>query len=308
MVAFSAYPPLEGLFDLAHREGVDIRPTLLRVLTDLYVQKPTHSEAEETQYIELASHLIETVDAPTRAVVHERLMNYSAAPAALLERLATLNQVAGPPIAPASSEVEDVDGNDSTSIMHAGSEGLTESFFAASPEERRFILINLDAFVPAAESAALTASPAIIQEIETAALDHNVGRLARALEHALGIDHGLAERVVNDPSGEPIVVAARALGIPADALQRILLFINPHVGQSVKRVFSLASLFEEITPAAAKEMVSIWRGARDKRRAHHEPTLWHREQRELRSHAHAARPADTRKEPNDLRSALGVDH
>ena len=46
-----AYTPLDGLVDLACRDGVDIRPTLLRVLTDLYVQRPTHSADEETQYV-----------------------------------------------------------------------------------------------------------------------------------------------------------------------------------------------------------------------------------------------------------------
>ena len=54
--------PLDGLVDLACRDGVDVRPTLLRVLTDLYVQKPTHSADEETQYVELALGLIDTVD------------------------------------------------------------------------------------------------------------------------------------------------------------------------------------------------------------------------------------------------------
>ncbi len=69
MTKSSAYPPLDGLVDLACRDGVDIRPTLLRVLTDLYVQKPTHSADEETQYVELALGLIEAVDTPTRAAV-----------------------------------------------------------------------------------------------------------------------------------------------------------------------------------------------------------------------------------------------
>ena len=54
MAKSSAYPPLDSLVDLACRDGVDIRPTLLRVLTDLYVQKPAHSAEEETQYVELA--------------------------------------------------------------------------------------------------------------------------------------------------------------------------------------------------------------------------------------------------------------
>ncbi len=65
----SAYPPLDGLVDLACRDGVDIRPTLLRVLTDLYVQKTTHSADEEIQYVELALGLIDAVDAPTCAAV-----------------------------------------------------------------------------------------------------------------------------------------------------------------------------------------------------------------------------------------------
>ena len=39
MIEVPRVSPLDGLVDLACRDGVDIRPTLLRVLTDLYVQK-----------------------------------------------------------------------------------------------------------------------------------------------------------------------------------------------------------------------------------------------------------------------------
>src|SRR5450756_1547725 len=88
MLKSSAYPPLDGLVDLACRDGVDIRPTLLRVLTDLYVQKPTHSADEETQYVELALGLIEAADAPTRAAVVVSLSAYRAAPVAILRKLA----------------------------------------------------------------------------------------------------------------------------------------------------------------------------------------------------------------------------
>src|SRR5471032_91828 len=87
MMKSSAYPLLDGLVDLACRDGIDIRPTLLRVLTDLYVQKPTHSADEEDQYVELAIGLIEAVDAPTRAAVVTSLSNYRGAPAVILRRL-----------------------------------------------------------------------------------------------------------------------------------------------------------------------------------------------------------------------------
>src|ERR1051326_71285 len=43
-------PNLDGLDDLARLRGVDTRPTLARVLTDLYVQKPAHTLDEETHY------------------------------------------------------------------------------------------------------------------------------------------------------------------------------------------------------------------------------------------------------------------
>ncbi|HET7849826.1 MAG TPA: DUF2336 domain-containing protein [Pseudolabrys sp.] len=294
MVALSAHP-LEGLLDLACREGVDIRPTLLRVLTDLYVQKPAHTDAEEAQYVELASRLIESVDARTRAAVRERLTRYSAAPAPVLESLSALDEIPAAPIAPALSGSEGPKRAQPIAPARRSEEELTESFFAATAEERRIILTNLDAFVPIAGQTALAASPDTVRDIETAALGRNTARLVRALERALDIRRDLAERVVNDRSGEPIVVAARALGMPADVLQRILLFINPHVGQSVTRVFGLAALFDEITPAAAEDMISLWRATGVERRARYEPALWHGERADPRARIHAARPAEARK-------------
>src|SRR5216683_1887741 len=89
MMKLPAYPHLDGLVDLACRDGVDIRPTLLRVLTDLYVQKPSHSAAEEAQYLELALGLIDSVDAPTRAAVAASLAKYPAAPEPILRKLSS---------------------------------------------------------------------------------------------------------------------------------------------------------------------------------------------------------------------------
>ncbi|MGN6463623.1 MAG: DUF2336 domain-containing protein, partial [Pseudolabrys sp.] len=76
-------PGLESLVDLACRDGVDIRPTLLRVLTDLYVQKDVHTSEEEHHYVALAQRLIETVDEATRTQVVVRLSAYPNPPQAL---------------------------------------------------------------------------------------------------------------------------------------------------------------------------------------------------------------------------------
>src|SRR5437588_11486279 len=82
------FPKLEGLDSLARRDGVDIRPTLVRVLTDLYVQKPAHGAEEERHYTELALRLIDSVDLATRATIAKKLSAYAGAPPAVARRLA----------------------------------------------------------------------------------------------------------------------------------------------------------------------------------------------------------------------------
>src|SRR5437588_11979060 len=87
MTTTPLFPGLDGLMTLSRREGVDIRPTLLRVLTDLYVQASKHTTDEERQFVELTSRLIDQVDDATRAAVRARLATYPNAPAETLRRL-----------------------------------------------------------------------------------------------------------------------------------------------------------------------------------------------------------------------------
>jgi uncharacterized protein (DUF2336 family) len=268
-----AYPTLDGLVDLACRDGVDIRPTLLRVLTDLYVQKPVHTADEEVQYVELALRLIEAVDAPTRATVATRLSGYPAAPAAILRKLAGTMSLPSPGAA-AQAEAKPASGHE-----------LVELFFAASADERRLILTNLDVVAEPAARRPAPASSEVVHRLENAALQRNASEFSRTLERALGIARALAERITRDPSGEPIVVAAKALGMKAAVFQRILLFLNPAVGQSVQRVYDLARLYDEITPASAERMLAIWQQSGGRPRANHEPVLWDDERASARAPA-----------------------
>jgi DNA-binding PucR family transcriptional regulator len=267
----SAYPPLDGLVDLACRDGVDIRPTLLRVLTDLYVQKPIHSTGEEIQYVELALGLIDAVDPATRSTVAARLSAYRRAPQAVLQKLGRT------PAAPAAGPAARPEPKPASGLE------LAELFFAAGTEERRLILTNLDA-VAAANPArrTLPVSHELTRRLENAALQRNAGEFVRTLERALGLARSLAERIVGDPSGEPIVVAAKGIGMKADVLQRILLFLNPEIGQSIERVYDLALLFDEITQAAAELMLSIWRQSSPRPQAGHAPVYWDDERRSAR--------------------------
>lgn len=251
---------LDHLTRLGLRDGVDMRPTLLRVLTDLYVQKPTHTPDEELHYTELALRLLDAVDFGTRRAVAECLGQYVSPPLAVIERLARdlpdvksaarpqssghrLGTVAEPrgPI-PAGVAIE-----------------LNELFLAANADERRLVLLNLEIFAPLAPgSVNLSRDPAISERLENAALSRNREAFAQHFAQALQISRVQAHRLADDQLGDPIVTAAKALNIRRDVLYRILLFANVAIGHSVERVHALALLFDELTVQAAEHMVAIW--------------------------------------------------
>jgi hypothetical protein len=263
MVKPSASSPLDSLVDLACRDGVDVRPTLLRVVTDLYVQKPNHSTEEETQFVELALGLIEAVDHQTRSVISATLAAYPGAPAAVLEKLAGL-VTAG-----AGARTE------------AGQNDLTNLFFSAPPDERRLILVNLDVAASKAARRVMPVASELIRRLESAALNRNPGEFSRVLERAFGLDRDLAEKITADEHGEPIVVAARAIGMKLEVLQRILLFLNPVIGQSAQRIYKLTHLFEELSAESAEYMLTIWQTTA-RRRSVHAPVYWNDERPSLR--------------------------
>ena len=136
-------------------------------------------------------------------------------------------------------------------ISHAaptGADDLSEAFFQrrrrgapADPVEFRIRIRR-----PAAGDAAGT-SHRRHRRLEQAALERNSAQFIGHLHRLLGLSREQTRRIVEDPSGEPIVVAAKALSMPTEILQRVLLFLNPAIGHSVSRVFDLSHLFAEIT-------------------------------------------------------------
>jgi hypothetical protein len=287
------FASLEGLLDHGQRDGFDIRPTLLRVLTDLYLQKPTHPPHDERYYTELALRLINSTDVPARAAVAERLASYPAAPHAVILRLARdVIDVAGPILRhsqcltaadlelitaecglahaaiiatrlrrqqpPAGNPQIEIQTNDRAGPQAAE---LSELFFAAGCAERQHILLNLEYAAPASPQVASAQANEIVGRLETAALSHNVDAFTREVEFAFGISSRLARRIVGDELGEPIVVVAKALRAPRAVLERILLFVNPRIGQSVQRVYELATRYDEISAQAALRLVAIWQAA-----------------------------------------------
>jgi uncharacterized protein (DUF2336 family) len=277
----STYTPLDCLLDLACRDGVDIRPTLLRVITDLYIQKQTHSGEEERQYVELALGLIDAVDEPTRAIVAARLASYAGAPLTVLRKLGLGHALAG---------------NEVPQRISAGraAPSPVDQFFFASADERRVILTGLAGTGPHSADPPPVSADTIIQ-LENAALGHNTQEFTRILGRALGTGAALTARIVQDASGEPIVVAAKALGMKAAVLQRILLVLNPVISHSVERVFSLALLYDEISASTAKHMVTLWRTTAVPALSRHAPLYWDDGRKGARAAANpSARPIATR--------------
>jgi hypothetical protein len=296
----------EDLLDLGLGDGIDMRPTLLRVLTDLYLQRPTHTADDERYYTELALRLIDAADVSQRSALAFRLARYPSAPRPVIERLARDTiQVAAPVLAhsacltPATlaaiakdcggAHAEIVAARPPSTVLveprplpvgrasaQAEACELSELFFSADAAERRLILIHLDYSMREPMTPLSAMQRADIWRLESATLQHNTETVVRELERTLGLARAQARRVVSDELGEPIVVAAKALDLPADVLQRMLLFMNPRIGQSVDRVYQLAELYGEISTEAACRLVAIWRDADESksRSVKHEPIAW----------------------------------
>ena len=120
---------------------------------------------------------------------------------------------------------------------------------------------------------AATGRPPDCKRLDAAVLQGRIGELIREFERTLDLPRSLCERIVNDPLGEPMVVAAAAARIPIAVVQRILLLINPAVSHSVERVFDLTNLYYELDRRAADRLMSLWREAarRDEARRRRRP-------------------------------------
>jgi len=298
---------LDGLTDLSKRSGIDMRPTLLRVLTDLYVQRLSHSADEERHYTELALRMLEAVDVPTRTAVAKRFAHYLKPPPLVLQWLArdlpvVATEVSGhavlrtPAAMPHAGEVAsepvarelaahelaahepaatDPVGEQpqapapAATIDPATATELNELFFTATVAERRLILLNLHIADPnPILRNRITTRSGIGQELEASVLIGKREQFSDRLAQALRISHEQARRIANDELGEPILVAAKALRLRRDVLYRILMFVNPAVGHSVERVHTLANFYDELAVRSAEGMLAIWQSLPAGERVH----------------------------------------
>jgi hypothetical protein len=301
------FPGFDGLMTLSRREGVDIRPTLLRVLTDLYVQANSHSADEERQFVELASRLIDQVDDATRAAVKARLAIYPATPTPIKDRLglspaqegrriplarAILAPAEAPAPARAPTESEQRMAA-SMSMQPKDAAEVHEMFFRATSSERALILHNL-AETPLKAAARIPTGRArrAIETLEMAAFATDAENFTLELGDSLILPARVAAEVVDDPGGEALAVAARALDMPSPVFQRILLFFKEEIGTSVNTVYRLSRLYDRLSERSALVMLAAWRGsALAVTRARYQSSLYDGERQRARSAAGSSRPA-----------------
>ena len=281
MTTLPPFPGFDGLMSLSRREGVDIRPTLLRVLADLYVQAATHSDEEAQQFVELTSRLIDQVDDATRAAVRARLAVYPGTPAPVLIQLGLKPARPDRPASLARSMTADSDPAGPSALpsfkppsearlrlalnlpmQPADAAEISRMFFGASSSERAQILHNL-AETPLKASPRVLPARAIpaIEALEMAAFVADVETFTLELGETLILPWRISRQVVDDPGGEPLVCAAKALGMPSPIFQRVLLFLKPEIGTSVHSVYRLSRLYDVLSERAALIMLAAWRGS-----------------------------------------------
>jgi hypothetical protein len=307
----------DGLMTLSRREGVDIRPTLLRVLTDLYVRTSDHTLDEERQFAELATRLIDEVDDATRAAVRARLAIYPNTPREIAWKLqlkytankqpavleddehvllddtfidpaADIEIVSEPeaPMAPAMPAP-------TLSMQPDDAAKLIEMFLAADKSHRAQMLRGLtDTPLKPSTPVDPRRAARAVTALEQAALAVDSAGFAAELADALILTSKVATQIVNEPGGEPLACALKALGMPGESYQRVLLFLNPSLGASVMDVYRLARLYEVIELRTALIMLAAWRGsALAATRAKYRPALYDDERQRARSTSVQSRPA-----------------
>jgi Uncharacterised protein conserved in bacteria (DUF2336) len=307
MATSPIFPGFDGLMTLSRREGVDIRPTLLRVLTDLYVQAATHSLDEKRQFVELTSRLIDQVDDATRAAVRARLAIYPETPGEIASKLGIGPALSGYPTplaeaiaaAPGPSQPErpltdaQLRMAPNLSMQSTDAAEIHDLFFRARPSERVAILHSL-AETPLKASPKIPLARALraIETLEMAAFAVDVENFTLELGESLILPARLAAQIVDDESGEPLACAMRALDMPAPVFQRVLLFLKPEFGTSVNIVYRLSRLYDRLSERSALVMLAAWRASTMAiARAKYRPTLYDDERLRARHTSSQPRPA-----------------
>lgn len=262
--------------ELGRGDALDLRSALLRVLTDLYLQREVHTPEDEKYYTELALRLLEAVDVSERATLAARLAPYWSAPRALIDRLARDVTEVAKPILDHPRWLGPADGKSAAhtplslpagpaprgaphSPTESEAQALSELFFAATSLERRLILANLEYAVLIPMASLSSTARADLWQLASLMPQRRIEAAAQRLAAALGLSRTQLHRIMSDEGDEPIVVIAKAVNLPANVVVRWLAQRHCAITQPADHIELLAALYDEISVAAARRLITIWR-------------------------------------------------
>ncbi len=83
--------------------------------------------------------------------------------------------------------------------------------------------------------------------------------LIRTLAQGLRLEEADVTALLDDPSGEPLVVLLRGIGLSESEAQQVLMFANPVIAQGVESFDRLARLLSETPESVAADLLALWR-------------------------------------------------
>ena len=141
---------------------------------------------------------------------------------------------------------------------------LIDMFFDLDRPARRRALLGFDVETAfrRIEKRGRRTPPSKPAGIESRLLDAAIGHqrpvYAALLAETLGIGKDLANRIISDPGGEPLVVALSAIGLDVADATSILVRADPSFGWSYDDIRDLARLYDVIGWRTAEAILERW--------------------------------------------------
>ena len=137
---------------------------------------------------------------------------------------------------------------------------LQSLFLNASAGQRAAILLDAERTELLSPAPIQPIDPVECGQLELLALSHDAAEFRSRLATVLHCDDDMAQRVINDPRGEPLAIALSSLGMSADAIVRVFLTGDPIIAHSCERIEMLHRLVSQMSLGAAQRMMRAMLG------------------------------------------------
>jgi uncharacterized protein (DUF2336 family) len=136
---------------------------------------------------------------------------------------------------------------------------MASLFLQARPDQRVDILLAAQRMQLARPPVGPPPDSTTLEELELTAVARQPARFVAVLAQALDCEPDLAQRIVDDESGEPLAVALAALGAVNEVLVRVLISNDLLAGASYRRIQALARLNSALNRNAAMTVIAALR-------------------------------------------------